>query len=97
MKRLAIIGLGLMGGSLGLAAKKKKIARVVCGYARREETRDEALKRGVVDCVHSDPREAVKGADMVVFCLPVLTIPDVAAECVSSFDMNCIVTDVGST
>lgn len=97
MKRLAIIGLGLMGASLGLAAKKKKVARVVCGYARREETRSEALKRGIVDNVYDNPEEAVKGADMVVFCLPVLTIPEVASQCMPFLDENCVVTDVGST
>jgi len=97
MKRLAIIGLGLMGASLGLAAKKKKIARVVSGYARREETRCEALKRRVVDCVYDNPGEAVKGADMVVFCLPVLAIPEVAAQCIPYLEENCVVTDVGST
>ncbi|MDD4872222.1 MAG: prephenate dehydrogenase/arogenate dehydrogenase family protein [Kiritimatiellae bacterium] len=97
MKKLAIIGLGLMGGSLGLAIRKKKVAKVVCGYARREETRREALKRGVVDLIFSSPEEAVKGADMVVLCLPVLTIPELATACLSCFDENCIVTDVGST
>jgi prephenate dehydrogenase len=97
MKKLAIIGLGLMGGSLGLAAKKKKVARVVCGYARREETRHEALKLGAVDLVSDSPEEAVKGADMVVLCLPVLAIPELTAVCVSHFEENCIVTDVGST
>jgi len=97
MQKLAIIGLGLMGASLGLAAKKKKIARVVSGYARRDETRSEALKRGIVDCVYDNPGDAVKGADMVVFCLPVLTIPEVAAQCIPLLEENCVLTDVGST
>jgi len=97
MKKLTILGLGLMGGSLGLAAKKKKVARVVCGYARREETRREALKRGVVDQVAETPQEAIKGADMVVLCLPVLSIPEIASICLPCFEENCVVTDVGST
>lgn len=97
MKKLTIIGLGLMGGSLGLAAKKKKIARVVCGYARREETRKEALKRDIVDIVSDSPEEAIKDSDMVVMCLPILAIPELTATCVSSFEENCIITDVGST
>jgi prephenate dehydrogenase len=47
--------------------------------------------------VFDNPKEAVEGADIVVFCLPVLTMPEVAKACVSSFAENCIVTDVGST
>jgi prephenate dehydrogenase len=86
-----------MGGSLGLAAKKKKIAKIVCGYARREETRREALKRGVIDLAFNSPEEAVKGADMVVLCLPVLAIPELVSGCISHLEDNCIVTDVGST
>lgn len=86
-----------MGGSLGLAAKKKKVARVVCGYARREETRREALKRGIVDFAFDTPEAAVKEADMVVICLPVLTIPELSATCAAHFPENCVVTDVGST
>jgi len=97
MKKLAIIGLGLMGGSLGLAAKKKRIARHVCGYARREETRQEALKRGVVDQVFDKPEDAVKDADVVVFCLPVLSIPELVKICLPYFSNDCVVTDVGST
>jgi len=97
MKKLAIIGLGLMGGSLGLVAKKKRIARVVCGYARREETRHEALKRGVVDHVFDKPGDAVKDADVVVFAVPVLAIPELVEACLPYFSDECVVTDVGST
>ncbi|MFC1497026.1 prephenate dehydrogenase [Verrucomicrobiota bacterium] len=97
MKRLAIIGLGLMGGSLGLAVKKKGLAESVCGYARREENRRDALKQGVVDSVCDRPEDAVKDADLVIFCVPVLVIPELVKICKSSLMDKCVVTDVGST
>jgi prephenate dehydrogenase len=97
MKRIAIIGLGLMGGSLGLAIKRKRLPFQVTGYARRAETRRMALKRRIVQRVVDSPQEAVADADLVVFCLPVLTIPAVIRACVRHFPAGCIVTDVGST
>jgi prephenate dehydrogenase len=97
MKKLAIIGLGLMGGSLGLAARRRGLARAVWGFARREQTRRQAVARGIVDRACERPEEAVAGADFVVFCLPVLAIPPVAAACARSLARGCVVTDVGST
>jgi prephenate dehydrogenase len=96
-KRLAIIGLGLMGGSLGLAVRRKRLPYSVVGYARREETRRIAMKRRAVEFAFDNPRDAVAGADIVVFCLPVLTIPKLVRDCMPCFAPGCIVTDVGST
>jgi len=96
-KRLAIIGLGLMGGSLGLAVRRKQLPYSVVGYARREETRRTAIQMRVVECAFDNPQDAVACADIVVFCLPVLTIPDVMRDCMSFFSPGSIVTDVGST
>jgi len=97
MKKLAIIGLGLMGGSLGLAVKRRGLVESVCGYARREENRRSALKRGVVDSVFDSAEAAVRDADFVVFCVPVLAIAGLASVCKAHFSNNCVVTDVGST
>ncbi len=94
---LAIVGLGLMGASLGLAARQRGIARRVVGSARRSETRAEALRRGVVDVACEQPGEAVREAELVVFCLPVLTIFDAIAACGKDFRRGSVVTDVGST
>lgn len=97
MKKLSIIGLGLMGGSLGLAAKRCNIADEVCGYARREETRCQALEIKAVDTVTDSISDAIKDADIVIFCLPVFTICNLIKEYAHYFSPNCIVTDVGST
>lgn len=97
MQNLAIMGIGLMGGSLGLAARARGVAGSITGYARREEARRSAVDGGVVDAAFAAPGDAVADADLVVFCMPVLTIRPCLAECRSSLKPGCVVTDVGST
>ncbi len=97
MKRVAVIGLGLMGASLGLALKARGFGGRVAGYARRAATREAALAQGSVDEVHDDPAQAVQDADLVVYCTPILTIPDLVAVSVPHLKAGAIVTDVGST
>lgn len=96
MKHVAIIGLGLMGGSLGLALKQRQWA-TVSAYARRGETRSLALAMGAADTVHDSPSDALARADVVVFCTPVCSIAELAQECLPAFKPGCVVTDVGST
>src|SRR3990172_7772686 len=96
MQRVAIIGLGLMGGSLGLALKRRP-GVFVSAYARRAATRRQALRRGVADAAWDTPRAAVQGADIVVFCTPILSIPGLLRECLPALKPGCLVTDVGST
>ena len=64
MNRIAILGLGLMGGSLGLALKRRGFKGTIVGYARRPATRAYALAEGIVDEVFDDPAAAVRGADL---------------------------------
>jgi prephenate dehydrogenase len=97
MKRIAILGLGLMGGSLGLALKAAGFRGVVAGYARRRETGEEALRRSVVDEVFDRPDTAAADADLSVICLPILAIPELARSCADRFKPGSLVTDVGST
>jgi prephenate dehydrogenase len=97
MQTIAILGTGLMGASLGLALKKRAVPVRIHAYARREQTRALALEKGAADAVFADPAEAVKGADLVVLCVPVLTIPELAKACRSGLKHGAIVTDVGST
>jgi prephenate dehydrogenase len=96
MNRVAIIGLGLMGGSLGLALKREG-RTWVSAFARRDETRGMAIKSGAADEVFDTPQGAVRGADLAVFCTPVLSVPELVETCFSAFEKDCIVTDVGST
>ncbi|MDE0839334.1 MAG: prephenate dehydrogenase/arogenate dehydrogenase family protein [Kiritimatiellae bacterium] len=97
-KNVAILGLGLMGGSLGMALRNLTRDRPhVRGYARREETRDAALRDGVVDSVFDDPADCCVGADIVVVCVPVFAIEDVLRESLAGIEQGTVVTDVGST
>ncbi len=97
MNRIAILGLGLMGGSLGLALKARQFRGRVCGYARRSETRAEALRMKAVDEVFERPADAVRDADFVVFCVPILSIPELSSACREALKPGALVTDVGST
>jgi prephenate dehydrogenase len=97
MKKLAIVGLGLMGGSLGLAARRRGVAERVSAYARRPETREQARQAGVADEVCDALADAVREASMVVYCVPILAIPPLVAESAPHLASDCVVTDVGST
>jgi len=94
--KAAIIGLGLMGASLGLALKREKIAKKIVGFARRPETRKKALAGKIVDAACGRLEDAVQGADFIVLCAPVGVIPDMMKQCRPCLLPNAIVTDVGS-
>ncbi|MEM7391089.1 MAG: prephenate dehydrogenase, partial [Verrucomicrobiota bacterium] len=95
MRRISILGLGLMGGSLGLALRGSGWSRA--GWARRSEVRDEAMEQDAVDEVFADPAEAVREADLVVICLPIQRIPELVGTIRDALKSGVIVTDVGST
>jgi prephenate dehydrogenase len=97
MQRVAILGLGLMGGSLGMALRERKAAGEVVGYARRAPTRRAAVRLGAADRVTDRPEHAVAGADCVVLCVPVLAMPPLLEQCRHALEPGCVVTDVGST
>ena len=96
-QNIAILGIGLMGASLALGLKKRGFTGRILGYARREETRKQALASGVADEVFADPAEAVRAADIVVVCVPIWTIASLAGQIVPALKPGAVVTDVGST
>jgi len=96
--RIAVIGLGLIGGSIGLALKQANWHEAeIVGYVRHQEVGSLALKLGAVNKVESDLRETVKGADIVIIATPVLTIKDIFSQIASALPINSIVTDTAST
>ena len=97
MKRIAILGLGLMGGSLGLSLKAHGLPWHVAGFTRNAARGRRALKRGAVDSLHRTAAEAVQDADLVVLCGPVLALPQQARDCRPGLKPGAVVTDVGST
>jgi prephenate dehydrogenase len=94
---IAILGLGLLGGSIGLAAKKHHLASKVVGWSHREITRLGAIDRGAIDEGQPTPEEAVANADLVVVCTPVGAIPKLFEQIAPALKRSAIVTDVGST
>ena len=93
---IALIGLGLIGGSLGHAVKRGGLARHIRGYARSAETRNRALELGFVDSIHETAAEAVEGADLIVVCTPVGTLAEIAQSIAPAIKKGAILTDVGS-
>lgn len=96
-RRVAIIGLGLLGGSWGLALKKAGFTGRIVGYARRAETCAQALSDGAVDEGFTDVTEAVHEADLVILATPVAVIFDHLARLRSHLSPRALITDVGST
>ncbi|MDF3854894.1 prephenate/arogenate dehydrogenase family protein [Paracoccus sp. P2] len=94
--RVALIGLGLIAGSMSLAMREAGLAGEVVGHARSPETRAVAAEIGLVDRVAESAAEAVQGADLVVLAVPVGAMGAVAAEIAPHLKPGATVTDVGS-
>lgn len=98
MERIAIVGLGLIGGSLGLAIKRAEIGDVeIAGTARTRDTAQRAKKIGAIDVVAGSAAEAVEGARLVIVAAPIIAIRGVFAEIAPALAEGAIVTDVAST
>ncbi|HJX69885.1 MAG TPA: prephenate dehydrogenase/arogenate dehydrogenase family protein [Dehalococcoidia bacterium] len=96
--RVAIIGLGLIGGSIGLALKQaNESGWEIVGYARRPEAASTALNSGVVDRIETSLAETVKEADLIILATPVLTIKKILSQIAGNLRPNCVVTDTAST
>ena len=94
--RVALIGLGLIASSMFWAMKRGGLAGEVTGFARSAETRDTAREIGLCDVVYDDILDAVKGADLVVLCVPVGVMGQVMEQIASALKQGATVTDVGS-
>jgi prephenate dehydrogenase len=95
-KQAAIIGVGLIGGSLGMILRRKRLALNVIGIGRRIENLKMAVELGAIDRYVVDPREGVKDAALVVLATPVGTYDLHLKEWASCLKPGAIVTDVGS-
>jgi len=97
VKQVGIIGVGLMGGSLGLALKRRAPDLKVVAYARRVETREAAFSIAAADSVVDTPQQAARGSDLIVLCVPVLKLAEMAQACLPGLEPGTVLTDVGST
>lgn len=96
--KVAILGLGLIGGSLGLAFRSVRSENIhVTGYARRSETGELAISMGAVDSMATTPGQAVAEADFVFLCTPVLQMLPMAQAVLPHMKQGSVLTDAGST
>lgn len=95
-KRLALIGIGLIGSSIARAARQHGLADEIVCAARTADSRRVAKELKIVDAAYDDPVEAVRGADLVIFCTPVGTYSKLAEQIAPALEQGAIVTDVGS-
>ena len=94
--RLGILGVGLIGGSVGLAARRRAGARV-CGFDIDPRVREAALEIGAIDTSSEDLAGAVEGADVVFVAAPVGALLESVRDALAAAGPGCVVTDVGST
>ena len=94
--RIALIGFGLIGGSIARAARRQGLAREIVATARSEKTRARVGELGIVDCVVETNAEAADGADLVILCIPVGACGAVAQEIADRLMPGAIISDVGS-
>jgi prephenate dehydrogenase len=98
VRRIAIIGLGLIGGSMGMALKQTKVTDLeVIGFARRAEVASTALSIGAVDRAERTLTAAVEDANLVIIATPAMVIREILAEIGERLPQGCIVTDTAST
>jgi len=94
--KIVIVGVGLIGGSLGLAVKKKRLAKEVVGLCRRRSSLKKALKARAVDWGTIDARKASVNADFIIIATPAGSIVRLAKEISKYLKRGAIITDVGS-
>lgn len=97
IQKLAIIGLGLLGGSVGLATQSHAPDIATKGYDRDPDVRAKAAARGLVGEVCDTIEEAVRDADLVVLCVPVGAMEAAASELKPHLKAGAIISDVGSS
>jgi cyclohexadieny/prephenate dehydrogenase len=97
IQSVAIIGLGLLGGSIGLAVQKFAPSIVTTGYDADPSVRDTARKRGLTGTVCDTAQEAVSAADLVILCVPVGAMKAAAADFAHALPKHAIISDVGSS
>ena len=96
-QRLALIGCGLMGGSLALALRRARLVQHVVGYSTQPADLQTALNLGAITDAAGSPEEAVRQADLVILAVPVAATRSVLQAIAMALPPHAVVTDVGST
>jgi len=96
-RQMTILGVGLLGGSLGLATRSAFPGCKIIGYGHRRQTLEKAVEIGAIDAAEIDPAASVKESDLVILCTPVGIFESLLKQIGSSLAAGALVTDVGST
>lgn len=95
-KKITIIGLGLIGGSIAMALKEKGFTSIT-GFSRTKSTLEKAKSIKAIDKIASSPAEAVENSDLVIICTPISKVKDILIKIKNHIKIGCVVTDVAST
>ena len=95
-RKITIVGVGLLGGSIGLAARQRRLASEVAGFVRRAASLKDCEKAGAVDYATTDLCAAVSNADLVILCTPIAQMRSLVQQFLPALKRGAIVTDVGS-
>ena len=95
--QITIVGPGLLGSSLGLAARERGLCDKIVGVGRNQASLDEALRMEGVDTTTTDLAAGLAEADLVVLCMPICTIVQMLPQIMTACKSGALVTDVGST
>ncbi|HEY1717443.1 MAG TPA: prephenate dehydrogenase [Verrucomicrobiae bacterium] len=95
-QKITIIGVGLLGGSIGLAAKKRRVAGEIAGFVRSKKSIAGCEKFGATDFATTDLLAAVSNSDLIILCTPLAQMPSIAKQFLPALKRGAIVTDVGS-
>lgn len=97
INKIAIIGVGLIGGSIGLAIKSKRLAKKIVGIGHHRSSINRAIRLKAIDEGTLDLKKGVNGADVVILATPILSMKRIVKKIAPFLKKGCIVTDVGST
>jgi len=95
-QQITLVGVGLLGGSLGLAARKRRLASRVIGFVRRQASVAECEQAGACDKAEVNLEAAVRGSDFIVFCTPLAQMRELAERMLPAIKREAVITDVGS-
>ena len=95
-KKITLVGVGLLGGSLGMALRKRRLAGSVVGFVRRAASVKESQGLGAVNMATRNLRQAVEGAELIVLCTPIAQMRSLVEQMLPWLRPGAIVTDVGS-
>jgi prephenate dehydrogenase len=95
-RKITIVGVGLLGGSIGLAVRRRKLARLTAGFVRRTASLKDCERAGAMDFATTDLPAAVWDADLVVLCTPLAQMRPLVERMLPALKPGAIVTDVGS-